>query len=761
MDAVTAWFDGQAERERRSILLEDALLAGRFGPYVVYRLRFWLARYGLASVVQVGQVLILHRLFPREGFLVLVGLLAAAALISAGWWGVLEVLRARVRDLSRAGSPHLIPAEIGRWLSGALRIGLVGVVGAAGFLVWRALSEPPGPGPVDVAAASILIRIAVDLPRRCYHAGIYALRRVYRPLPSILALDVVSVGALLALVPWLGPWAAPVAELIAVAVVTSISVTYTARTYRLAGFAPHRHLRGWPFGRGRRRATLRRPGGPAAETVRAAIPPAAAAAVMSLDSIVVLGVFAAVDARAIDWPFALLVAAAAPSVRAGFDWSQLLYFDLKRLERRPFANLRATFIRRATILAPVLGVGFWAVGWVVATIVLGPVATDLMIGLLPFFVASSLLALGQMDAFSSGAYRPVVASGIVFAAGLIAIGPLASLGIGPVESLDLAVILALLTLALMRRSTVVDGASGGDLLPSGWLHRLGRERGPLLLGTLRVDAPGRLRTPETQRADAWRSRRLIRRIADRLGPSGVVAGFGEATIAWYERIGVEGRFLVGRPARVDGPWLLQTTGGRFGHLRTDVVLGGASALGMVAGWGLDGLVAPGGPPSRRASSRRRGERVEWSGRDALLASFWEAFPGGLVVEPDRPPPMGLRGLSARERRFVLAEALRHARGLAPVPGRLRFDVTTWCPAGALELIFLVERSRSRRSDRAAWRILLRDAHLDAALEVAASPTPDARRLHGRVSSGPRLEVRSDGSVVAAPPGDAATSRSHE
>ena len=49
-------------------------------------------------------------------------------------------------------------------------------------------------GPVDVAVAAVLIRAGVDLPVRAYHAGAFALRRVYRPWTWILVLEVLVVS---------------------------------------------------------------------------------------------------------------------------------------------------------------------------------------------------------------------------------------------------------------------------------------------------------------------------------------------------------------------------------------------------------------------------------------------------------------------------------------------------------------------------------------------------------------------------------------
>lgn len=706
VDSVGAWFARQAERERRAVLLEDALLGGQFLPYIAWRLRYWLARYGLATLVQVVQVVMLHRLFPTEGFLVLVGLLAAASLVTAGWWGVLEHLRARVRDLYASGAPHAIGPEIGRWLGASIGIGAVCAAVALAYVAWRAAS-PGGAGPVDVAAAAIGIRVAVDLPRRCYHSGIYAIRRVHRPLPSMLALEIVSVGSLLALVPFLGTWAAPVAELVAISLVTVMSVVYTARAYRLAGLAPHRHLRS--SGRRRHRRRIQVPG----QTVRSALAPGLAAASMSLDSLVVLGVFAAVQQGGASWPFALAIAAGAPSVRAGFDWAQLLYFDLKRLDDRPFADLRRRFVRRATLLAPMLGLGFWAIAGLAGTAIVGLDAWRLELGLLPFFLGSSVLAVGQMDAFSSRSYRPIAMSGAVFAGGMLALGPLGSLGVGSATGLVAVVWLALGVFVVARRLDP-SSAPERESLPTAWLERLVRDPGPVSVGSVRLGVLSASRTAEERRAEAWRTRQLARRLAHRLGAAGTVATFGEDQIAWFERDGRGAR-------RVDREWLLRASGGRVRDVHGVDAANGAAAVASVVGWRLPG-------PVGHASSEASGiGQVDLpSSADALARAFERAFPDGVVVAPGRPLPRSFPALAARDRRLLLSGAIRHARGLSPA-SRQRFDVTAYSPRGVLELIFLVERAASPRAARNCWRAVLRAAHLAAALAPAMERAAPAGR----------------------------------
>lgn len=70
----------------------------------------------------------------------------------------------------------------------------------------------------------------------------FALRRFYRPLPSLFLTDVAGLGALLVLWPLIGQWAFAVAEVVSDVTVIGISLRYTSRTYHVMGFPGLRTL---------------------------------------------------------------------------------------------------------------------------------------------------------------------------------------------------------------------------------------------------------------------------------------------------------------------------------------------------------------------------------------------------------------------------------------------------------------------------------------------------------------------------------------
>src|SRR5206468_2313741 len=136
-------------------------------------------------------------------------------------------MRAQVRDLHRSGRPHRIPAAIAGWLTFAA---VPAALAGAGAIAWTAgLAIAGSLGPAEAFAATLLLRVAVDLPTRCYHSGIYAMRRVYRPLSATIGPELLGLATMLALYPVAGVWALVVSSLLVTATSTVLTVHYTHR----------------------------------------------------------------------------------------------------------------------------------------------------------------------------------------------------------------------------------------------------------------------------------------------------------------------------------------------------------------------------------------------------------------------------------------------------------------------------------------------------------------------------------------------------
>jgi hypothetical protein len=685
---LSGWLDEQRRREGAARRLEDAVLGDRYGAYFAYRLRYFVLRTIVAGVVHAIRVLLLFGAFSRDQFLLVVLAGAAAAVLGDAWWGALERMRGRIRVLQRGGSIHLVPHEIASWLRLAGRLTALGL-GLTGILAaWAVLLSPGGLDPADALVVAIVGGASLEVTVRAYHSGVFALRRIYRPLPSLFLTDVAGLGALLLLWPLVGQWAFPIAEVVALAIVIGVSLRYTSRTYRVMGFPTLPTL-------------LRRPVRlPPRRDLRAAVAPALAWATVGLEAIVLLTVVAA--ARPADdtagASLVALLAALGPIIRAGFEWARLLYFDLVRLGLPLLADLRRRFDRAVLGLALLMGGATWLIAAAVGVVVLGIRDVALVGVLAPFFVARSVLAATQMRSFAGTAYRRLTLVGV---AGLAGFG--VALWMVPGIEGRLVALAAVLAISALLLLVLPDPAEAEDrVLPlADWLAGLRSAPGAVTVTIVRFDArsSGRGAPREQRQAETWRRQQVGRRVGRAARSAGGRATWlAETDLAWWVPVDDRG----GRPNRAerdlgDAAWIVQLTGGLVASAPTvERHATGRQAARAVASGPL-GLAMGGGGSGRPAAE--------------TVAAFCERFPDGVAHDVTAPAPPALATLESRERAGVLRAGLYFARELrSGQHEHSPYDVSALVTDGRLRWLFLVP-IQVPAAERRAWRRSLREETL--------------------------------------------------
>jgi hypothetical protein len=236
MTDVDQWFEKAARKEDRSVSLYASLLTGRIFAYFAYRMRYALLLDGARYVIHVAEFLIiLTSLGGLAAFTVMI-LRVGSLIVSGAWWGLLEVMRERLRTLTQAGQRDAIEREIGSWLALSAIAGTVVTLGGGAALV---LLLPSDHDPIgSFYAFLVLVELALRMPVRVLHSGMFATRRIYRPLWSMFAPTLVSV-----LVISVGVFIYPTGAIV-IAIIASnalniwISIHYTVRAYRLTGLWP-------------------------------------------------------------------------------------------------------------------------------------------------------------------------------------------------------------------------------------------------------------------------------------------------------------------------------------------------------------------------------------------------------------------------------------------------------------------------------------------------------------------------------------------
>lgn len=682
MTELRRWFEEQARREQRAVFLEEVLLGNRFWPYAFYRLRFFFARYALASITHAVTVLLLYRFFDRTHFMIVLVAYAVASVITNFWWGALEAMRREVRRLYRLRRPHLMPKTIGRWLSLALQLTLATALATAVWTVVDVLVEG-GLKPAALYVVAIGLRLSVQFFTRAYHGGIYAIRRIYRPLPAILGVEVLGLVTTLPLLPFLGAWALPVGALIGVPIVSGLSLFFTHRAYQFLGIAPARFVQVGRFRPPPRRAYRDFFGG------------GLAYALVGMDALLVLVLFTTERGAGGKTGLFALLFLLSPTVRACSEWAQLLYFDLKRLEIRVFRNLKRRFERDVLRLAVIMGIVFAGVAAVVGVLVSRAPLSNLVWVLVPFFVALSLLASAQVRTYSDRAYPALIRNGSLCLAGFIAVGVFVP---GERETLlALAAVAFAGFLLLQMRADRLEGEESHALVwPTEWLAELRAVAAPVRVGAARFYVEPTARSRE-EADDSWRRWQVADRIAASLRRPGRATLMEPGLLVWYEPD--EGRAL--------DRSTLATSGGGLLHFVGETTAGnGSQALHAAATAELLG----------QALARVATRPAPHHGPAELRATFGRMFRTGIVYAPEEPIPGRLDALPVEDKRAAVAAALTYARELRPRDARSRLHVTAFCEDGELRLIFLASgRAPQRLRDR--WESIVSRSNLQAALEV--------------------------------------------
>lgn len=678
MKELHAWLDRRARREQGIPCLDDVFLSGRFAPYAWYRLRLFFVRWFAASAVHVFRVLLLSAAFSRRHFVQLLLAETAVGFASNFWWGALESMRERIRELRREGRAFAVPREIERWLTLAWALAAAVMAACALWLLMR-----PRPfGPVQLYAVALFVRLALQVVTRTFHSGAYAMRRIYRPGWAVVAVEVVSFVTVILVWPWLGSWALPAGVLSAAIGGSGITLYFTRRMYRFMGLQPR-----WLAP-----DTIRQRWKVPWLTLLAA---GLSFAVLKLDAVLVFGLFEGRPRPGDDLQLFLLLFVMAPTVQAGFDWAYLFYFDLKRLHVPPFEPLLEHYRGKITRLAVLLGVVFWLLGSVTGTAVFLRSLGSLYWLLGPFFIVRSVAASAQIQAFSVRRYGLLLGTsslwlvGFEFARGFH--NDSAKLAV-----ITLASAAVYVALAVMARPRSVRQHNHIGILE--WLRQLSALEASVRVRSARL-RPLRPRKGQPRaalRGLAWSQQQFARTLARRLGPFGAVTIVPPDRVIWFEADGAR---------RVSPAAVAALSGGVAQSVRSgDLHSSGPAAA--AAAWQEHGLEAALGPALAGDAACPAPARLE--------QEFARLFPDGWTFGPDSPAASA-SSVPARWRRQVIRSARRFLDELKPTRDGSPLEVTALSMGGRLRLVF-VARANARGSRRRAWQRTITQANVLAALD---------------------------------------------
>lgn len=525
MNDVDRWFERTARRSKAPVALYPSLLTGRIPHYLSYRLRYPLLVAAVRFAVHVAEFFILLSSLGGVAAFTVMMLRAGSLFVAGGWWGLLEVMRERLRIFARSGQRDASENEIGRWLVLAELLAVV-TTAAAAIILLRLHQSDTDPI-ARLYAFLIVVEFAIDLPVRVLHSGIYATRRVYKPawsmfLPTVVQLMILAVGF------YFYPTAAIIIAIIACnALGIWITLHYCLEVYRLMDLHPTwwpgdlrfwRHLPSIPFRL-------------ASQTIFSGFS-------LRLDAILVLALvgFYGTNTRTFDltagltsweridaFQFFYLIL---PLFRGTYESAAIFYFDFVRLRTMPaIRDLQLAFFRKVLWAAPLVALFFWVLAAALGVVVLHDVPIGFLLALIPMFVVRSLIGVYQIRLFAEGHFRTHIMTFVLLALLLWLVW------LNPNPAGDLIQITSAMIIQLLVLINVQHLRDRRDpVLPTlvslrEWLHSLAGEPGPAVAGTMTI---GESITPKQKSA-------AVTAMRETLEGSGHFA-YGSATkLVYYER----------------------------------------------------------------------------------------------------------------------------------------------------------------------------------------------------------------------------------
>ena len=488
MNPLARWFEAHRRRFGSVVLLDQAIFGDEFVRYVTYRLRVFGARVAADIGRHVIEYFLIVSFLSGQGATLVLLVRAITLLLTAFWWGALERLRDPIRRFVRARRTFRVPRLISPWVKASLVLGVLfsTLAGVTAIATWTIRGHL---GPAEVLILVICVRFSVTFAIRTYHSGIYAIRRIYRPIYIVLAVEIFGALLTLTLKPALGAWSLPLIAGLTAVVTSAISFHYITKAYEYLRFLPLPYWEPLPAVRSVVRRFDRYFGWAGLSYV-----------LSQTEWIIVALLLGLTDIKRIPGNDALYLLG--PVLGASREWAQLFYFDLKRLEIDRFANLRRNFEARIESVAVLIATICWVAAGGIVLMVGGLDSNAVLIVGWPWFTVYSIYACLQIRTFAAGDYVRLAKAGggvaIAFALIIVCVPTIGSMALG------------LLCILLFGTRWLVVDERPKNLVPDSatptcadWCYRLARSRMPLRLAKIEM----------VQVAPEWEVTRLTERLS--------------------------------------------------------------------------------------------------------------------------------------------------------------------------------------------------------------------------------------------------------
>jgi hypothetical protein len=384
---VDSWKKKTEQRKSKVVVFADAILENDWGKYILYRLRFFFLNLLFKQSVHILEVVLLFHIFNKRNFELLIFLFLGLNLISQFWWGALETYRENIRDYKENGKLAFMQFYIKRWVRNSIITSITITILISLFLVIFLKSFSTIMLFYILAA---ILRFNLDLPMQTYHSGIYAISRVYRPLRSFVIIELGGFLSILSLYPFLKEYSLPLAVIISSILNLIVRYHYASKAYSFNTI---------------KKKEFKYPN--FKETYSDLFLPGFTHMLMKIDILILLTVFKSSP----EFTFShkvnefLLWFLIYPIIQACFDWIRLMYFDLKKINRKVYASVKSFFQPKILRYSFVVSAILFSLALLIIKIVIRKDIGFFWYGIPLFITLRSLLASKQMIYFTEGKYK--------------------------------------------------------------------------------------------------------------------------------------------------------------------------------------------------------------------------------------------------------------------------------------------------------------------------------------------------------------------
>ncbi|KTD11875.1 hypothetical protein Lgra_1333 [Legionella gratiana] len=402
LQTTQEWVDKQKRRKANFVSFNEALFGKNILAYIIFRLRYYSINVIFTMAVHVLEFYFLTLIFTSTHLENLILFRAAIFVINAGWWGMLEVMRSRIRHLRGSQQNNLLARELGNWQFLAILLLISCFITSLVFGI-LALTEI---GSQHVLAncyiAAVIFQLGLHIFVEVRRSGIYAKFRVFRPLFSILLLPLASMVFLMFFWWLTGGYTLVLNTFCSAILGSALSLYYIKNSYTM-----HQ----WP-----------EPIWPKFKEFRHFIPQifipeffwaGLASIFISLEGMLIWIMYYYSLNHAPYNDYYKLFYFIAPLLNASSIWGRLFYFDIKKCSISSLNRFIKSFNIRILYITPLIGFFFWLITALFYVGYFQENAFSFSLLLLVFFILRSSMAYLQINAFSNRYYVDVVFSGLI------------------------------------------------------------------------------------------------------------------------------------------------------------------------------------------------------------------------------------------------------------------------------------------------------------------------------------------------------------